>query len=574
MKYNIFKRILMIFVAFWITVLSVFSSYKEAQCAEVGVVAGVAVGLKSILTALTVGGVLKGVAVAGGVILGGIGLHELATMTDEDVEDFKTGIKDSFQDFVKEYEKNQIIQDNAQITEQEAITQATNKAIGITKNFWDNAIDVTTTTGKGLTLESVDRWTKFNEVVGVMAVRDYSQTNIGSEITSSSVISVPVLTGINSHTFTNMTNLGSNCAKIGNSWYITDGQIYNGYVYGGFMSYKVNANDPVFVYYNTDTNLVNTWAVNVNTNEVYRCRPNLYGWTGNVSGVYENTNIPIMHMSYGTVFGNNDQAFYDYVSANWRSLFSVSEPEEEFTSTEALLKHIFENNGIAQSINQGVRDMVNEQKKTLIKSGDIPIKKSSLRVYDVPDSDVSGYTGEIGWDIPQGLVDSFPANPSFPRVAGETGVITVPLPNVIPKEGEDGTVVIPEDTPIEDTADIGDEIPDDEPVDPEPQPTIKDWIDENIGPFFPSGMDITNFFPFCIPFDIYYMFTSLVATPETPRFEIPFAYPSQLQPYLGESYTFVLDFADFEIVARILKIMLSLLFIFGLMKITRSIIRG
>lgn len=575
MIFKILKRCLMVFIALWITVLSVFSSYKEARCAEIAI--GLGVTIKGIITALTVSGVLKGVAVAGGVILGGIGLHELAQMDESDIQEFSTGLKDGFQDFVKEYEKNQLIQDNANMTEQEVISIATNKAVGIAKNFWDNAINVVDSTKSSLMLDSVNYWNKYSEIIEDMASRNLAESGGGSgsvTITPQSVISVPSYTGLNqSSNYTIMNNIGSNCIKIGNSWYCHTGQFYNGSVWGSnALNPYMAENDVAFVYYNTDDNLVTTWAVNTSTNIPYRVNQNLYGWTSNVNEVLNNTNIPIMHMSFNNVFQGNLSTFEDYISANWRTLFAVSTQGEEFTSTEQILKHIFENNGVGQLLNNGVRQMVNQNKKTMIQSGSIPIKKSSLRVYDIPESEVGAYTGSVGWDIPQVLDGSQVANPAFPRVTGETGVIAVPFPRVIPKEDSENEVVIPEDTPVEDTAD-----PDpnpDEPEPEEPEPTIKDWVEENIGPFFPSGMDLTNIFPFCIPFDIYYMFSSLVVTPEAPVFEIPFEYPSQLKPYLGDSYTFTLDFSDFEVVARVLKVMLSLIFIFGLMRVTRSIIRG
>lgn len=82
-------------------------------------------------------------------------------------------------------------------------------------------------------------------------------------------------------------------------------------------------------------------------------------------------------------------------------------------------------------------------------------------------------------------------------------------------------------------------------------------------------LDLTNLFPFCLPFDLIDFFNLLSAEPETPRFEYEMPLPA------GKSYTFDIDLSPFDSVASLLRKMETLAFIIGLIFITREkMIRG
>lgn len=101
---------------------------------------------------------------------------------------------------------------------------------------------------------------------------------------------------------------------------------------------------------------------------------------------------------------------------------------------------------------------------------------------------------------------------------------------------------------------------------PSPQPSVKpDDPDSNKKPI----VDLKQFFPFCIPFDLIHLFEVLVAEPVPPKFEIPFKYSK-----IGLDYTFVIDFRQFEELAEIFRTGQTLLFCLGLILITRNIIKG
>ncbi len=82
---------------------------------------------------------------------------------------------------------------------------------------------------------------------------------------------------------------------------------------------------------------------------------------------------------------------------------------------------------------------------------------------------------------------------------------------------------------------------------------------------------IMSKFPFCIPFDIIYLIRLLMAEREIPRFEIPIAFD-----YLSFHYreVFILDFADYDTLVTVFRVMLDLLFCVCLITGTRALIRG
>lgn len=84
-------------------------------------------------------------------------------------------------------------------------------------------------------------------------------------------------------------------------------------------------------------------------------------------------------------------------------------------------------------------------------------------------------------------------------------------------------------------------------------------------------VSIADKFPFCIPYDIAYLVRSLSSASEVPRFELPFKIH-----YLGFNYEnlFIVDMSDWDPAVRILRTMLDLLFIAGLITVTRDLIRG
>lgn len=87
-----------------------------------------------------------------------------------------------------------------------------------------------------------------------------------------------------------------------------------------------------------------------------------------------------------------------------------------------------------------------------------------------------------------------------------------------------------------------------------------------------DGSEVTRdwrlVFPFCIPFDIIDLFTTLMAEPVAPRFEFPMQFPDY-----GIDYTFVIDFNDFEVLAKVFRTCETVLFILSLCILTGKVIK-
>lgn len=79
---------------------------------------------------------------------------------------------------------------------------------------------------------------------------------------------------------------------------------------------------------------------------------------------------------------------------------------------------------------------------------------------------------------------------------------------------------------------------------------------------------LASVFPFCIPFDLVNMMRSLMAGRRAPRIELPFVIPNLV------NYTMVIDLAQFDSVATILRGMEFLAFAVGLAMVTRYLIKG
>lgn len=102
-------------------------------------------------------------------------------------------------------------------------------------------------------------------------------------------------------------------------------------------------------------------------------------------------------------------------------------------------------------------------------------------------------------------------------------------------------------------------------------PITDQGIGEDIVPVVPSGdytLDLKDFFPFCIPFDIYDFFSILAAEPEAPQFEWDMEIPM-----LNYTHHWEIDLSEFDEVAQIVRGLFCLLFIVGLGAATGKFIK-
>lgn len=111
--------------------------------------------------------------------------------------------------------------------------------------------------------------------------------------------------------------------------------------------------------------------------------------------------------------------------------------------------------------------------------------------------------------------------------------------------------------------------PDPEP-DPDPDPTDPDTPSGGDGtaPDFNGMMlpGLKDFFPFCIPFDLYDMMQALCAEPEAPKFTFATS-------FLGQVYTVDIDLSAWNNVAATIRYMVVAIYIVALAVATRKFIK-
>ena len=81
-------------------------------------------------------------------------------------------------------------------------------------------------------------------------------------------------------------------------------------------------------------------------------------------------------------------------------------------------------------------------------------------------------------------------------------------------------------------------------------------------------MDLTNFFPFCIPFDIYAFLQAFEAEPEAPSitYNFPYINASGNVAYIQQTF----ELSQFDGVAQLVRRLELVAFIIGLAFVTRS----
>lgn len=124
----------------------------------------------------------------------------------------------------------------------------------------------------------------------------------------------------------------------------------------------------------------------------------------------------------------------------------------------------------------------------------------------------------------------------------------------------DNNITVPLDTPVTYPVDNikSEEIED--------RNIFEDSVDNSTLNGFP---DLTQIFPFCIPFDVLRLLNVLKAEPETPHFEIPIEISC-----FNISYNMVVDFEQFSTLSTIVRTFLTIIWVVFLILASRKLIRG
>ena len=564
------------FLVAWITFISVFGAYQQTtQAAEwvAGTIA--AVGAAPMLTALLVGGA---------VVAGGVAAYKIATTDAEDYRSFASGIKQGFQEFVADQEKQILLEQNQSLTEQEAADQGVAIARDKVNSFFSNAITTTKNTVKNIPLEISRYWSLYNKIIGNVADNGLGGVDIQ---------------GFSTHNYTNYSGFTNPTMPIASNIITIDGK---GYAKGGTIKKSPNNDIEELSVYDYATSVsfpcmqffihndVNESGVSI---EGYIWRTEVNKDTGNIvrinSYYYSSFRSPDVVSAINSciagctvpVFINNTNGQLQTLLQNqWSDLLSIGGSSETPKTWERTINNTLNNTKFGDAIQTGRKQLVNNGDwiGSIYQEDSVPVNKTGINEVD------GVMSGSIGWQIPQTWDDYFSGGIPFRDVVGGTGSIGVPVPDIVPDIGtypDRKVIEWPADADIQDSADYPIDDPDDPTADPDkpqeiPDKPAQDVLDEQGGSYYPTAIDLTNFFPFCIPFDIIYLVDKFDAHGEqAPVITIPIVYPQMIQGAMGTTgYEVVIDFQDFIVVRNVIRTFLLILFIIGLMKITRDLIRG
>lgn len=583
-KISFSKRALMMFLVAWITFVSVFSAYKQTTyCAEwiAGTIASV--GGAPILTALLIGGV---------VVAGGVAIYELSQTDMEDHRNFVSGIKQGFNEFVSEQEKQIALEQNSSLSDQEASDIGVQNAREYVDNFFDNAVETTKNTAENLKKKAVDYWKLYSTIIGDVA--DYGIPDIPDvDITPNSVYKSNAFNLSNFNVSASFTgeNTGSNAVEIDDVWYS----------WRGNLGMYTNNNEVVTTQYTSPRAPSNVYRLPFAV--IYSNGSSVFNRACYID--YDITTL--QYVSYGTnseytLFKTNTLASVEAVMsacvlANTLPTFIINSVDnlpnvvtllnnydglkrylgignaQEVPTYKRTVNEALENTKMGNSIRTGRRQLVNDGDHiiSVFKEDSVPVKKSGMKVNE------GTVSGQVGWDIPAGDVwdDVYSGGKPYADVVGGTGAVGVPDDVITGTKSGDTVVEYPEDAVVQDSADYPRDDTDDKPEEL-PEKPQQDVFENQGGEFFPNAFDLTNIFPFCIPFDIIYLVEKFdVGGEQAPVINIPIVYPNAIRGAMGsDSYTVTIDFQDYIVVRNVIRVFLLILFIAGLMKITRDLIRG
>ena len=414
----------MIIVA-WITFISVFNAYKQTTyCAEwvAGTIA--AVGGAPILTALMVGGV---------VVAGGVALYELSQTDANDHREFLTGIKQGFNEFIAEQEKQIALEQDSSLTDQQASDIGVANAREYINNFWDNAINSGKKTVSNIQKKSIDYWKSYNKDISDVADNGITESSGNGTITDTS----PIFNSVYNSTSYNVLalsqdNIGANCFQIGDKYYL---KTYNAVNNSGVDITETNAGTSTRTYFpycviridpdNKNTVYYQLNYISARTSDMAFVSNNIryYNTVENadivqvVNNFLNRTSVKcfVINVNETTEFNNN-------LKNNFLNILAVSSTIGSIPIWKRTINNTLNDTNFGKSIQSGRRQLVNNGDwiGSVFQEDSVPVKKTGLSVND------GTVSGQLGWDIPSGEVwdDVFSGGKPYADVVGGTGVVS------------------------------------------------------------------------------------------------------------------------------------------------------
>lgn len=545
------KRIFLIFISVCIFGITIYSDYQTVKAVDIPTAFwGTLEASRAFWTALNAGGGVRG---------GGVSTATFEHSSREDMHNLQVQVMLAYTAFCIWKEKAALKIAHPDWSDDAINQQAEVDGRLASDRFQNSAVNVSDTT-KNLTIKDYGYWREFCDSMHNIAINGLGNSTIENN--------TPVANRIYNYSNWNVSaslqdNLGGNTIVYNGLNYVTKG------IVDGF-SFDLNSNVPtdrVRIGFNiinrglaadgSNRNLLYFALVQLDINRLsgkvitYSTGTNGYMGSINDNNVIDNcirnTNITTVIDEYRQNMQNIIDNYEDYLPVSAGG--NVEQYEQD-------IKNALDSTEAGKAIKEGAKDGQEE----IIKSGAIPVKRSSVRTGE------ETATGEVGWDVPDArtLEGAIAVPDSQDDVVEGMGIITVPEDVVTPKD-DDTVAEWAKDEPIS--------IPDtkDEPI----SKPIDDVISDQYGDYYPTQISLGDFFPFCIPFDIYYCVQKFnVGQGEAPIIHIPIVYPRALQGALGESYDVIIDFNNYIALRNIIRAFILIFFLIGLMQVTRNLIRG
>lgn len=510
----------------------------------------------------------------GVVVAGGVAVYKIATTDADDYRSFASGIKQGFQEFVADQEKQIALEQNSSLTDQEAADIGVANARETVNGFFDNAINTTKSTANNIAFNAQKYWQLYSKIIANVADNGITEES-GGIIGPNEKFHARVLdynSGINISGYKTLENIGTSTEVMNGRSYVVKGKVTATNVQGAQFNYlnSTYLTTPIlFLMPYVDGTTTYLWSVTMalffdrNTGN-YIGYDKIYtdSLTGSFDEMLEkyitNTSCPVVvtRTNEGQIPINRARELCAVIGAN-PSVISVGEGSVVPT-WQRTIHNTLNSTKFGDAIQTGRRQLVNEGDHiiSVFKEDSVPVNKVGLRENE------GVMTGDIGWQIPQTWDDYFGGSIPFRDVVGGTGSIAVPYPDVIPGTLPDRKVVdFPADADVQDSADYPKNPADEGEGEGEkpqeiPDKPAQDVFETQGGNYYPTAMDLTNIFPFCIPFDLIYLVEKFdIHGANAPVITIPIVYPQVMANATGsDRYDVVIDFADFLVLRNIVRI--------------------
>ena len=430
------KRIFLIFISFCIFGITIYSDYQTVKAVDIPTAFwGTLEAARAFWTALNAGGGVRG---------GGVSMATFEHSSREDMHELQTQVMIAYTAFCIWKEKAQLKIDHPDWSEDEINQQAEVNGRLASDRFQNSAINVTDTT-KNLTIKDYGYWKEF-----CSSFNSIAKNGLGGSLDSNTTVRGKVSDLGNKYNFENLENIGSNTFEYNGYNYIFSGQ-YRQYQNSNWIIKEYVASEVAtdrvripFIYISRySSNIVDYYKEFIDVNRLTgqiitsSAFDVLHGLTIRTNEFDDIQNSLVSQTSFPVIINLNKENF-DLTNFDYEKYLCVSEGKNNEVY-EQDIENALDSTEAGKAIKEGAKDGQEE----IIKSGSIPVKRSSVRTGE------ETATGVVGWDVPDArtLEGAIAVPDNQDDVVEGMGIISVPEDIVTPKD-EDTVAEWAKDEPI------------------------------------------------------------------------------------------------------------------------------